>query len=86
MVPGLPTGQGQGVGQELKDSTRVKGQGGGVGAWVKGWGKGLGQGGTGFVTQSKLPIKNSKLFYMYAALLLYGTTHISEFEYLDNMG
>ena len=38
MAPGLPNGQGQGGGAGvlgLKDSTRVKGQGGGVGAWVK---------------------------------------------------
>ena len=53
MAPGLPNGQGEGVGQELgqKDGTRVKGQWGGVGPWVKEGGKGLGHGGNSDITQ-----------------------------------
>ena len=52
MAPGLPNGQGKGVGQGFgqKDGTRVKGQWGGVGPWVKG-GKGLGHGGDSDITQ-----------------------------------
>ena len=55
MAPGLPNGQGKGVGQGLgqKDGTRVKGQWGGVGPWVKG-DKGLGHGGDSDITQKFL--------------------------------
>ena len=73
MGPGLPNSQGQGGG--LGAWGRRIGQREGARWWSGGLGEGSGEaawirGGTGFVIQTKLLIKNSKLFYMYAALLL----------------